>query len=99
MKTELEILKEVLFSFELQSDFSTNCNGYRALRDKVVELEMAKPPKQDNSLLISMLESQLKIEKVKAKVYEYSGSSNGGLHDATLEAIVEIKKQIAELEK
>lgn len=99
MKTELEILKEVLFSFELQSDFSTNCNGYRALRDKVVELEMAKPPTQDNSLLISMLESQLKIEKVKAEVYYWSGTSDVGLHGASKEAIKEIERQIAELKK
>lgn len=39
MKTELEILKEVKFMFDLHSDHSSMCNGYRSLCDKIEELE------------------------------------------------------------
>mgnify|MGYP000090062247 CR=1 FL=1 len=51
------------------------------------------------AVLIANLESQLKIEKVKAEVYYWSGTTDIGLHGATKEAIKEIEKQIAELKK
>lgn len=38
-KTELQILKEIKFSFEIQSDMSAKCNGYNYLCHKIAELE------------------------------------------------------------
>ena len=39
MKTKLEILKEVKFGFDIQSDSSTRCIGYQALCKQIEELE------------------------------------------------------------
>lgn len=38
-KTELEILKELKFEFELLSDFTTQSQGYKNLCDKIDRLE------------------------------------------------------------
>jgi len=53
MKTELEILKDVKFMFELHSDNSTQCNGYRSLCRKIEELE-TKVANENFSLLIDI---------------------------------------------
>lgn len=50
MKTELEILKEVKFMFELHSDHSTMCNGYRSLCRQIEELEQSRQPAVSGSL-------------------------------------------------
>ena len=39
MKLDLETLKQVKFTFELHSDHSTNCNGYRRLCEMIIEAE------------------------------------------------------------
>jgi len=41
-KTKLEILEQVKFSFDVQSDYSSNCNGYKAL---CREIESINTPK------------------------------------------------------
>jgi hypothetical protein len=43
---ELETLKQVKFIFELQSDHSTNCNGYRLLCEMIKVEEKHKKKKQ-----------------------------------------------------
>ncbi len=42
MKTELEILQKVKFIFDIQSDFSTKCNGYHALLRYIENLKNDK---------------------------------------------------------
>ena len=51
MELDLETLKQVKFTFELQSDHSTNCNGYRLLCEmiKVEEEKEAQQQASDNS--------------------------------------------------
>lgn len=44
-KTELEILKELKFEFELLSDFTTQSQGYKNLCDKIERLEKEKTEK------------------------------------------------------
>jgi hypothetical protein len=39
-KTELQILKEVKFMFDIHSDHSTQCNGYRSLCKTIEEMEL-----------------------------------------------------------
>jgi hypothetical protein len=51
MELDLETLKQVKFTFGLQSDHSTNCNGYRLLCEmiKVEEERKAQQQASDNS--------------------------------------------------
>lgn len=41
-RCELEVLKEIKFMFELHSDMSSSCNGYRSLCEKIEKLEQLK---------------------------------------------------------
>lgn len=43
-KQELEILKQVKFGFDICSDHSTQCLGYRNLCIKINDLEQPTPP-------------------------------------------------------
>lgn len=59
-KTELEILKELKFEFELLSDFTTQSQGYKNLCDKIEKLEKEKTEK----VLTSLEEEEQQLEVI-----------------------------------
>jgi len=63
-KTELEILKELKFEFELLSDFTTQSQGYKNLCDKIERLEKEKTEK-----VLASLEEEEQLEVVISAHY------------------------------
>ena len=63
-KTELEILKELKFEFELLSDFTTQSQGYKNLCDKIDRLEKEKTEK-----VLASLEEEEQLQVVISAHY------------------------------
>lgn len=63
-KTELEILKELKFEFELLSDFTTQSQGYKNLCDKIDRLEREKTEK-----VLASLEEEEQLEVIISARY------------------------------
>jgi hypothetical protein len=63
MKLDLETLKQVKFTFELHSDHSTNCNGYRRLCEMIIEAEREASHQTAVEWLVEQLTPSISLQQ------------------------------------
>jgi len=59
MKLDLETLKQVKFTFDIHSDHSTTCNGYRSLCRMIEEAEKEVNENLDNGIIADVTGSKI----------------------------------------